>query len=183
MEWLILAGFPQFWDTDALLVSSKIRSAEDLTGRTIAAPAGSTSHYQLLFFIEFAKIPNVTVLLAQPADFSELWQKGQVDGVWVWEPWLQGLKQEFSSAHILTSGAAVAPLGAGTFISYVLRSGSLPFEVVRDVLRTVHACNSAYDEERWGPESQQVEGPRIDLQWISLQLFYRYATSSSMCSR
>ena len=53
-------------------------------------------------------------------------------------------------------GSAVTGLGGPVFIGYVLRRGSLPFEVVRDVMRALLACDEDFERLRWGPESKQV---------------------------
>ena len=47
-------------------------------------------------------------------------------------------------------------LGAPTYVTYVLRKGSLSFEVVRDVLRALIACNEDWHQHRWAAESSEV---------------------------
>ena len=72
-------------ESDALLVRDKIRTAKDFRGRTIATPPGSTSHYQLLYFLQLMNLANeVTVRLEVPSKLVELWQRGEIDGAFVW---------------------------------------------------------------------------------------------------
>ena len=82
--------------------------AQDLEGRTLSAPADSSSHYQLLYFIKLLRLENVNVRTAEPNLIDELWQRGDIDAAFVWEPHLARLKQADTSAHVLISGGAVA---------------------------------------------------------------------------
>ena len=74
-------------ESSALLVRDTIRTPEDFQGRTIAAPPGSTTHYQLLYFLHVMSLAStVTVKLAVPSMFIDLWQRGEIDGAFVWVP-------------------------------------------------------------------------------------------------
>ena len=104
----------QFWDSEALLVRPTIRTPSDLIGRTIAAPAGSTSHYQLLSFLHILHLSNrVTVRTAQPSELVELWRAGEIDGAFVWVPHLHSLRTSFDTHTFITSGA-LSGLGTST---------------------------------------------------------------------
>ena len=46
----------EFWESDGMLVRPEIKNVEDLRGKTIGAPFGSTSHYQLLVFLRIAGV-------------------------------------------------------------------------------------------------------------------------------
>ena len=106
----------QFWDKEALLVRPTIRKPSDLIGMTLAAPAGSTSHYQLLYFLKILNLSNtVTVQTAQPSELAELWRAGEIDGAFVWAPHLHALRAAFD-AHTFITGSAITRLGAPTAI-------------------------------------------------------------------
>ena len=127
----------EFWDIDALLVRPYIQQPQDLRNKTIAAPAGSTSHYQLLYFLDLLKLTDaVTVWTAQPSELADLWHAGLIDGAFVWcaraytrthaclmhagmcrSPHLDKLREEFET-RTLIAGSGIAPLGAPTFIAY-----------------------------------------------------------------
>ena len=87
--------------------------------QTLACPAGSTSHYQLLYLIDQLKLRDVvTVRTAQPSELELLWRTGVIDGAFVWSPHLGRLRAAFKTRTLVT-GAAVAQLGAPTFIAYI----------------------------------------------------------------
>ena len=110
----------QFWDNEALLVRRTIREPSDLNGKTIATPAGSTSHYQLLYFLQMLHLSNtVTVLLAQPSELTELWRAGEIDGAFVWAPHLHALRAAFDT-RFLVLGSALARLAAPTATLYIV---------------------------------------------------------------
>ena len=72
-------------EADALLVRDEIRKVGDLRGRTIATASGSTSHYQLLYFLRIMNLASdVIVKLANPSEFADMWQRAEIDGVFVW---------------------------------------------------------------------------------------------------
>ena len=57
----------EFWDIDALLVRPYIQQPQDLRNKTIAAPAGSTSHYQLLYFLDLLKLTDAVTVWTEAA--------------------------------------------------------------------------------------------------------------------
>ena len=65
-------------------------------------------------------------------------------------------KEHVCMLHRLIMGSAIADLGGPVFTCHVLRRGSLPFEVVRDVMRALLACDEDFERLQWGPESKQV---------------------------
>ena len=109
LDYEIISVQMEEWDTEALIVRPNIRSAADLKGKTIASPAGSTSHYQLLYLLVcmpacmhahthartcphvcvYGTTPkevlnltaSVTVRTAQPSEHADLWRVGEIDGV------------------------------------------------------------------------------------------------------
>ena len=165
----------EVWDSEALIVRPNIHNPQDLHGKTLACPASSTSHYQLLYLIDQLKLRDVvTIWTAQPSELEDLWRTGVIDGAFVWSPHVDRLRAAFKTRTLVT-GSAVARLGAPTFVAYaclpglrpfwfwacndinlpryVLRRNSLKFEVVRDVLRALIACNFDFHQKRWATDS------------------------------
>ena len=104
----------QQWDNEALILRPELRKLADLRGKTIAAPAGSTSQYQLQYFLQAVNLSDkVTVRTAQPSELAALWRAGTIDGCFVWAPHLQTLRAAFDT-HTLITGSALARLGAPT---------------------------------------------------------------------
>ncbi|MDJ0708185.1 MAG: ABC transporter substrate-binding protein [Leptolyngbyaceae cyanobacterium MO_188.B28] len=77
-------------DNEALAVtkSSGIASMADLTGKKVAVPFGSTTHFSFLSALKQEGIdPNdLTILDMQPQDMLAAWQRGDIDGGFVWYP-------------------------------------------------------------------------------------------------
>jgi len=74
----------------AVKADSGISGLKDLAGKKIATPFGSTAHYSLLNALKFEKLnaKSVTILDLQPADIYAAWQRGDIDGAYVWHPTL-----------------------------------------------------------------------------------------------
>ncbi|MFC4099514.1 taurine ABC transporter substrate-binding protein [Paenibacillus xanthanilyticus] len=75
---------------------SGIASLKDAVGRTIAVPFGSTSHFSLLSGLQAAGVAekDVTILDMQPPDILAAWQRGDIDGAFVWNPVLGKIKAD-----------------------------------------------------------------------------------------
>ena len=78
-----------------------ITEAQDLDGKTVASPQlGNTQDVALRAYIEAAGLETkekggtVTVLPTANPDILTLFQKGDIDGAWVPEPWATRLEQE-----------------------------------------------------------------------------------------
>jgi NitT/TauT family transport system substrate-binding protein len=78
-----------------------IRTPADLAGKRIATPQrGGTQDIALRFMARGAGLKTadeggtVTVVPMQPADILTSFQRGQIDGAWVAEPWCTRLVQE-----------------------------------------------------------------------------------------
>lgn len=78
-----------------------LRTAKDLAGRRIATPQrGGTQDIALRFLVRDAGLQTsdeggtVSVVPTQPADILTAFQRGQIDGAWVAEPWGSRLVQE-----------------------------------------------------------------------------------------
>ena len=118
LDYEVISVQQEPWDTEVLIVRPNIRNPQDLRGKTLACPAGSTSHYQLLYLIDQLKLKDlVTVRTAQPPELEELWRSGVIDGAFVWSPHLDRLRAAFKTRTLVTGGA-VAELGAPTFVAY-----------------------------------------------------------------
>ena len=119
LDYEVISVQRESWDTEALIVRPNIRNPQDLHGKTLACPAGSTSHYQLLYLIDQLKLRDVvTVRTARPSELEDLWRTGVIDGAFVWSPHLDGLRAAFKTRTLATSGA-VAELGGSTFTAYI----------------------------------------------------------------
>src|SRR5690606_7861551 len=85
---------------------SGINSPQDLKGKRVATPFVSTAHFHLLVGLEKVWKINprdVRILNMQPPQIVAAWQRGDIDGAYVWPT---------APAEIQTSGKAVAGSGA-----------------------------------------------------------------------
>jgi taurine transport system substrate-binding protein len=108
-------------DAEALVVrnASGIGGPKDLKGKKIATPFVSTSHFHLLFALENwgLKGNDVQVLNMRPADIGAAWERGDIDGAFIWDPVLSKAKKD--GKVIVTSGE-LSKMGKATFDGIVV---------------------------------------------------------------
>jgi taurine transport system substrate-binding protein len=101
---------------EALVVKPGINSIKDLAGKKIATPFASTSHYSLLAALASAHVQasSVDIIDLQPADILAAWQRGDIDGAYVWTPTLAELRKTgktlITSATLSKQGKTTADL-------------------------------------------------------------------------
>ncbi len=104
-------------NSEQLVVSEKsgVKTLADLKGKKIATPFVSTSHYQLMFALSKAGInsKDLQILNMRPPEIAAAWERGDLDGTFIWDPVLSKLKA--AGAKVLVSSADVAKQGAPTF--------------------------------------------------------------------
>jgi len=103
----ILAGAASGGASFVIHPDSTINSAEDLSGKRIAAPQiGNTQDISLRHYLsQNGLIPaekggSVVVLNIQNPDIYTLFVKGEIDGAWVPEPWAARLVQELGGKRL-----------------------------------------------------------------------------------
>lgn len=96
------------------------KSLADLKGKKIATPFVSTSHYQLSYALDKAGVGSgVQLLNLRPPEIAAAWERGDIDGAFVWDPVLAKMKA--SGGHVLMSSADIAKQGAPTFDAVMVR--------------------------------------------------------------
>jgi len=65
-----------------------IHSVNDLKGKKVGVPLGSTSHFSLMGALENAGVPaaDVTVLGMSPDQIAAAWSQKQIDATFIWDP-------------------------------------------------------------------------------------------------
>lgn len=108
-------------DAEALVVNDKIVAPQDLKGRTIAVPFGSTTHFHMMFALEqFGISPReVNVIDLSPPEMVAAWERGDIDGGFVWYPALGRMKEK---GRVLLSSGDLTNWGDATFDAMVARS-------------------------------------------------------------
>lgn len=94
--------------------SATVKSLQDLKGKKIGVPFGSTSHYSLVLALQQAGMSadDVTLINLSPDKILAAWKRNDIDAAWVWDPTLSQIKQ---SGHTVMSSADTAKKGAATY--------------------------------------------------------------------
>jgi len=150
IEVFLLAS--QLGNSEALVVKKEITSPKDLIGKRIAVPFISTTHYSLLAALKHwgIKPGQVQIINLQPAAITAAWQRGDIDGAYVWAPAVNELEKE---GHVLTDSAQVGQWGSPTLDVWVVRKDFAQQhpEVVTAFARSALAAQKAYldNPEQW----------------------------------
>lgn len=101
-------------EAEALVVKGDIKAIADIRGKKIAVPFGSTTHFSLLSLLKLEGIApgELTVLDLQPQEMVAAWQRGDIDGGYVWQPNLGKLQKD--GGTILVTSADLAKRGVVT---------------------------------------------------------------------
>ncbi len=106
---------------EALVVrnGSGIHTVADLKGKKLAAAPVSTDHYQLLALIKSQGLTekDVQVFAIPQPEIVAAYNRGDIDGGFVWDPALTELKK---NGKVLVTSRQVAEQGAPTFSAWVV---------------------------------------------------------------
>ena len=107
-------------DNEALAVTedSGIATMADLADKKIGVPFGSTTHFSLLSALDQEGIDPtaVQILDMQPQDMLAAWQRGDIDGGFVWQPTLSKMIDDdgkilITAKQLAEEGIITADLG------------------------------------------------------------------------
>nr|WP_193718022.1 taurine ABC transporter substrate-binding protein [Pantoea dispersa] len=150
IEAFLLAS--QLGNSEALVVKKGISSPKDLIGKRIAVPFISTTHYSLLAALKHWGIKPTQVQLVnlQPPAIIAAWQRGDIDGAYVWAPAVNELEKD---GKVLTESSQVGQWGSPTLDVWVVRKDFARQhpEVVTAFARSAIAAQQAYiaNPEQW----------------------------------
>jgi taurine transport system substrate-binding protein len=139
---------------------SGINSLADLKGKKLAAAPVSTDHYQLLALIKSVGLTekDVQVFAIPQPDIVAGFNRGDIDGGFVWNPALDELKK---NGKVLVTSKDVAEKGAPTFSAWVA-TGAFAKEHP-DFLKAFAGVIAKYqssfvnDKAAWGPDSENAK--------------------------
>ncbi len=147
---------------EALVVrnGSGINSLADLKGKKLAAAPVSTDHYQLLALIKSIGLTekDVQVFAIPHPDIVAGYNRGDIDGGFVWNPALDELKK---NGKVLVTSKDVADKGAPTFSAWVATSAFAKDHP--DFLKAFAGVIAKYqnsfvnDKGAWGPDSENAK--------------------------
>lgn len=139
---------------------SGIEKVEDLAGKRVAVPVGSTAHYSLMGAIAHAglKETDVTIMSMPPDQIAAAWDQGTVDAAFIWPP---------VQTNILKTGTRIvganqtAEWGYPTFNAWVVNTGFAAEHMDEMVAfaKTMDAANQAYlaDPAAWTADNETVK--------------------------
>ncbi len=109
-------------DAEALVVDDSVTAPQDLAGKTIAVPFGSTTHFHMMFALEQFNISpkDLEVIDMSPPDMVAAWERGDINGGFVWDPALGRMKDK---GRVLLTSGDLSNWGKATFDAMVARKG------------------------------------------------------------
>ena len=139
---------------------SGIAKLEDVKGKRIAVPIGSTAHYSLMGALAHAGIAETDLTIINlPADqIAAAWDSGQVDAAFVWEP----VQNQILQTGTLILGAdQTAQWGYPTFDAWVVNRSFAEANADKLVAfaKVVDEANKEYlaDPAAWTADSEKVK--------------------------
>ena len=149
--------------TDEALVvrnGSGIEKPSDLKGRKLAAAPVSTDHYQLLAVLKQEKLTerDAQVFAIPQPDIVAAWNRGDLDGAFVWDPALTELKK---TGKVLLTSREVADRGAPTFSAWVATAAFAKDNpaFLKSFAGTIERYSTSFrnDKAAWGPDSENAK--------------------------
>ena len=150
-------------DAEQLVVSEKsgVTDLAGLKGKKIATPFVSTSHYQLTYALDKAGLgaKDLQILNMRPPKMLAAWERGDIDGAFVWDPVLAKIKA--SGGKPILSSADVAKEGAPTFDAIIVNRAwaEKNKDFVTVLVREIDKANAAYraDKAKYTANSDVVK--------------------------
>jgi taurine transport system substrate-binding protein len=139
---------------------SDIASVEDLKGKRIAVPIGSTAHYSLIGAIAHAGFTenDVTIMSMPPDQIAAAWDQGTIDAAFIWPP-VQ--TQLLESGTRIVGANQTAEWGYPTFNAWVVNTefAAENMEQMAAFAKVMDQANAAYlaDPSAWTAENESVQ--------------------------
>jgi len=138
-------------DAEALVVrdGSGITAPSDLKGKRIGVPFVSTTHFHALFAMEQFGLSekDVKLMNMQPNAINAAWQRGDIDGAFVWDPVLGKIKKD---GKVLISSKTLSDWGKPTFDGLVVQKefGEENPEFMAKILKLIAGVDEQYRSEK-----------------------------------
>lgn len=146
-------------EAEALAVKG-VSGPEELVGKKIATPFVSTAHYSLLTALKHWGVDasSVQLLNLRPPEIAAAWERGDIDGAYVWDPVLNQIKT--TGGTVLADSADVAEWGGPTFDAWIVRKefAEANPDVVTAFVKTTADAYADYlaDPAAWSAGSEQA---------------------------
>lgn len=139
---------------------SGITKLEDIKGKRVAVPVGSTAHFSLMGALAHAGISEADVTIVNlPADqIAAAWDGGQVDAAFIWQPVQSQILQ---TGSLILGADQTAEWGYPTFDAWVVNNtfAAENAEQMVAFAKVVNEANLAYlaDPAAWTADSAPVK--------------------------
>ncbi len=139
---------------------SGIEKLEDLKGKKVAVPVGSTAHYSLMGGLAHAGISESDVTIVNlPADqIAAAWDSGQVDAAFIWQP-VQS--QIVKTGKFILGADQTAQWGYPTFDGWVVNTefAAANPDKMAAFAKVMDDANKAYlsNPDAWTADSPEVK--------------------------
>ena len=149
-------------DAEALIVrnGSGINSVKDLKGKKIATPFVSTAHYQLMVAmkLEGLSAKDVNVLNMRPPEIAAAWERGDIDGTFIWDPVLSKIK---GNGKQIISSKTVGDKGYPTFDGLIVNAkwAAANQDFMVKLVQMLIKADDAYRKNvaKWTADSPEVK--------------------------
>lgn len=139
---------------------SGIEKLEDIKGKKVAVPVGSTAHYSLMGALAHSGIAESDVTIVNlPADqIAAAWESGQVDAAFIWEPVQNQILQ---TGTFIVGADQTAAWGYPTFDGWVVNRAfaDANADAMVAFAKVMNEANMAYlaDPAAWTADSAAVK--------------------------
>jgi taurine transport system substrate-binding protein len=149
-------------EAESLIVrnGAGIEKLEDLKGKRVAVPVGSTAHFSLMGAINKAGLAetDVTIMNMPPDQIAAAWQQDAIDAAFIWQP----VQSEILKNGILLVGAdKTAEWGFPTFDGWVVNKdfAAENADAMAAFAKVMDEANAAYlqDPAAWTADSPEVK--------------------------
>lgn len=147
-------------EAEALAVKG-ITAPADLAGKKIATPFVSTAHYSLLTALKHWGVDpgSLEILNLRPPEIAAAWERGDIDGAYVWDPVLTQIKS--TGGTVLADSADVAQWGGPTFDAWIVRKDFAEAnpDVVTAFVKVTGDAYASYlaDPAAWNADSAEAK--------------------------
>lgn len=137
-----------------------ITKLEDLKGKRVAVPVGSTAHFSLMGAIKHAGLTanDVTVISMPPDQIAAAWQQDAIDAAFIWQPVQSEL---LKNGKLLVGANQVADWGYPTFDGWIVDKAFAAKNgpALAKFARVIDDANKAYlaDRAAYTPQNPAVQ--------------------------
>ncbi|MFE3838184.1 taurine ABC transporter substrate-binding protein [Pseudogemmobacter sonorensis] len=139
---------------------SGIETLDDLKGKRVATPVGSTAHFSLMGALNHAGIAEseLSIINMAPDQIAAAWEQGAIDAAFVWQPVQARLRE---TGKLIVGADQTAAWGYPTFDGWVVDQAFAEAnpDAMAAFVKVTEAANQDYlkDPAAYGADSEAVQ--------------------------